>query len=47
MGSSSSKNLDIKYLLCVTDVFTKYTWVKNLTNKKAKTVPYEFYWDCK
>ena len=28
----------IKYLLCVTDVFTKYAWVKSLKDKKAKTV---------
>ena len=28
MGSGSSKNKNIKYLLCVIDVFTKYAWVK-------------------
>ena len=26
------------YLLCVTDVFTKYAWVKTLKDKKVKTV---------
>ena len=24
----SSRNKDVKYLLCVMDVFAKYTWVK-------------------
>ena len=47
MGSLSSKNLDVKYLLRVSDVFIKHVWVKHLTNKKAKTVPYGFYWDSK
>ena len=37
MGSVSSKNRDVKYLLCVKDVFTKYTWIKRLKVKKAKT----------
>ena len=27
MGSLSSKIRNVKYLLCVIDVFTKYTWV--------------------
>ena len=36
MGSLSSKNENVKYLLCVMDVFTKYTWVKPLTDKKGK-----------
>ena len=26
MGSLSSKNKNVKYLLCVIDVFTKYVW---------------------
>ena len=26
MGSWSSKNRNIKYLLCMIDVFTKYAW---------------------
>ena len=26
------------YLLCVTDVFTKYAWVKTVKDKKGKTV---------
>ena len=34
----SSKNGGVKYLLCVIDVFTKYAWVKPLTDKKANTV---------
>ena len=38
MGSLSSKNKNVKYLLCVTDVFTKYAWVKPLKDKKCKTV---------
>ena len=38
MGSLSSKNKNIKYLLCVIDVFTKYAWVKPLKDKKGKTV---------
>ena len=32
-----SKNKNVKYLLCVIDVFTKYTWVKPLKDKKDKT----------
>ena len=38
MGSLSWKNKNIKYLLCVTDVFTKYTWNKPLKDKKGKAV---------
>ena len=38
MGSLSSKNKNVKYLLCVIDAFTKYTWVKPLKDKKGKTV---------
>ena len=38
MGSLSSKNKTVKQLLCVTDVFTKYAWVKPLKDKKGKTV---------
>ena len=34
----SSKNKNIKYLLCVIDVFTKYARVKHLKDKKGKTV---------
>ena len=34
----SSKNKNVKYLLCVIDVFTKYGWVKSLKDKKGKTV---------
>ena len=39
MGSLSSKNTNVKYLLSVVDFFTKYAWVKPLKNKKkVKTV---------
>ena len=31
-------NFCVKYLLCVINVFSKYAWVKSLTDKKAKTV---------
>ena len=30
MESLSSKNKNVKYLLCVVDIFTKYVWVKPL-----------------
>ena len=30
IGSLSSMNCGVKYLLCVIDVFTKYAWVKSL-----------------
>ena len=36
--SLSSKNKNIKYLLCLIDYFTKYAWVKPLKYKKRKTV---------
>ena len=38
MESLSSKNKNLKYLLCVIHVFAKYTWVKPLKDKKVKTV---------
>ena len=38
MGSLSSVNYGVKFLLCVIDVFTKYAWVKPLTDKKDKNV---------
>ena len=38
MTSLSSKNRNVKYLLCVTDVFTKQAWIKPLKDKKAKAV---------
>ena len=38
MESLSSKNKNVKYVLCVIDVFTKCTWVKPLKDKKGKTV---------
>ena len=34
----SSKNKNVKYLLCVIDFFTKYAWVKPLKDKKGKIV---------
>ena len=37
-GSLHSKNKDVKYLLCVRYVSTKYAWVKHLKDKKGKTV---------
>ena len=36
--SLSSKNKNVKYLLCVIYVFTKYAWGKPLKNEKGKTV---------
>ena len=36
--SLSSKNKNVKYLLCVIDVFTKYAWVKPLKDNKGETV---------
>ena len=38
MGSLSSKHQNVRYLLCVIDVFTKYAWIKSLKDKKDKTV---------
>ena len=38
MKSLSSKNINVKYLLCVIDIFTKYAWLKPLKYKKCKTV---------
>ena len=38
MKPLSSKNKNVKYLLCVIDVFTKYAWVKLLKDKNGKTV---------
>ena len=39
MESFSSKNKNVKYLLCVIDVFIfKYTMVKPLKDKESKTV---------
>ena len=43
MGSLSSKNQGVQYLLSSVDVFTKYAWVKPLKDKKAKTVLLWFY----
>ena len=38
MESLSSKNRNLKYLLCFIDVFTTYAWVKTLKDKKGNTV---------
>ena len=38
MRSLSSFNRNVKYLLCVIDVFIKYTLVKILKDRKARTV---------
>ena len=38
MESLSSKNKNVKYLICLIDEFTKYAWFKSLRDKKRKTV---------
>ena len=38
MGSLSSNNDNVEYLLCAVDVFTKYAWVKPFKDKKCKAV---------
>ena len=39
MESLSSKYKNVKYLLCVIDIYTKYAWVRPLKDKKKdKTV---------
>ena len=38
MGSLSSKNKNVKYLLCVTNFFTKYALITPLKDKKGKKV---------
>ena len=42
MRSLSPFNRNVKYLLCVINVFTKYTWAKLLKDKKAKIVLHGF-----
>ena len=42
MESLSSKNKNVKYLLCAIDVFTKYAWVKPLKDKNGKAVLNDF-----
>ena len=37
MGSLSSYNENIKYILCAIDVSTKHAWFKPIKNKKSKT----------
>ena len=37
MESLSTKNENVKYSLCVIDVFTIYAWVKPLKDKKCRT----------
>ena len=38
MESLSPKNKNVKYLLCVIDVFTKHKWVIPFKDKRCKTV---------
>ena len=38
MKSLSSKKKNVRYLLCVIDVFTKYRWIKPLKDKIGKRV---------
>ena len=38
MESLSSKNKNVKYVLCDMDIFTKYAWGKRLKDNKGKTV---------
>ena len=42
MGSLSSKDKSVKYLLYVINVFTKYAQVKPSKDKKGKTVLTDF-----
>ena len=42
MGSLSSYNCGVENLSSVTDVFTKYAWVKPLKNKNPKTILHGF-----
>ena len=42
MESLSSKNKNVKYLLHVIDISTKYAWAKPLKDKKCKAVPKAF-----
>ena len=38
----SKFNKGIKYLLCVTDLFSRYSWVVPLKNKKGESIVEEF-----
>ena len=40
--SLPSSNRVVTYLLCATDIFTKYARVQPLKDEKAKTVPHGF-----
>ena len=42
IGSLSSYNCGVKYLLFVIDAFTKYAWVLPLKDKKTKAVLHNF-----
>ena len=42
IGSLSSKNWGVKYLLSMIDVFTKYACVEPGRHKKAKAVLHDF-----
>ena len=35
-------NKEVRFLLCVTDIFSKYTWVNSLKNKTGLTVTNSF-----
>ena len=37
LAEVSSNNKNVKHLLCVIDVFTKYAWVKPLKDKKENS----------
>ena len=41
MQSLSSENKGIRYLLCVIDLFSKYTWVAPLKHRRGITVANE------
>ena len=42
MQSLSKYNKGIKYLLCVTDLFSKYAWVVPIKYKKGVSIVNEF-----
>ena len=42
MQLSSKYNKEIKYLLCVIDLFSKYAWVVPLKNKKGISIANAF-----
>ena len=38
MGKFSKWNNSVRYLLMIIDVFSKFTWIKPLKNKKADSI---------